>query len=126
MPPLCSLLQLDDVRFLCLSLSRAGIVSERLERLSCFLHGDFRPLMLHGIVRKFGYLQNKGTRPCRNFGLKKFRHGTSIIAKTCCQLSSTEVSQSETNSCHRSTKLTVIATTDVRPTSLNMQSVPYV
>jgi len=45
------------------------------------------------VLRKFKYLQNKGTfrrNSVSSCGLRKFRNGASIVA-TCCQLSSTQV-----------------------------------
>jgi len=57
-----------------------------------FWHGDFFRPILHCVVRKIRYLQNKGTLLwiCTlNSGFKKFRHGTSIV-ETCYQLSSTK------------------------------------
>ena len=54
---------------------------------------SFLTPVLHCVKRKFGYLQNTGTS-LRNFvlksGLRKFRHGISIV-ETCYQLSSRKV-----------------------------------
>ena len=52
-----------------------------------FWHVSFLPPVLH-CVKKFGYLQNKGTSLWNfvlNSGLRKFRHGISIV-ETCYQL----------------------------------------
>ena len=73
--------------------SQVGVLSKRLNESSCFLHVSFLPPILHCIKRKFGYLQNKGTSFWNfvlNSGLKKFRHGISIV-QTCYQLSSRKV-----------------------------------
>ena len=58
-----------------------------------FWHVSFLPPVLHCVKRKFGYLQNKGTSLWNfvlNSGLRKFRHGISIV-ETCYQLSSRKV-----------------------------------
>jgi len=58
-----------------------------------FWHVSFLPPVLHCVKRKFGYLQNKGTSFWNfvlNSGLKKFRHGISIV-ETCYQLNSKKV-----------------------------------
>ena len=73
--------------------SQVGVLSKRLNESSCFLHVSFLPPILHCIKRKFGYLQNEGTSLWNfvlNSGLKKFRHGISIV-QTCYQLSSRKV-----------------------------------
>ena len=54
---------------------------------------SFLSPVLHCIKKKFGYLQNKGTflwNFVQNSGVKKFRHGISIV-ETCYQLSSIKV-----------------------------------
>jgi len=75
---------------LCLSvcLSQIGVQSTRLNESACFLVWTlFRPI-IHCVIRKFRYLQNKGTSPwdfVPNFGLGIFRHGISIVEE-CYQL----------------------------------------
>ena len=62
--------------------SRIGVLSKRIE-LDLGMW----------VLRKFKYLQNKGTfrrNSVSSCGLRKFRNGASIVA-TCCQLSSTQV-----------------------------------
>ena len=58
-----------------------------------FWRVSFLPPVLHCVTRKFCYLQNKGTS-FWNFvlksGLRKFRHGISIV-ETCYQLGSRKV-----------------------------------
>ena len=52
-----------------------------------FWHVSFLPAVLHCVQRKFRYLQNKGTSLWNfvlNPGLRKFRHGISIV-ETCYQ-----------------------------------------
>ena len=54
---------------------------------------SFLPSVLQCVKRKFGYLQNKGTSVWNfvlNSGLRKCRHGISIV-ETCYQLSSRKV-----------------------------------
>ena len=51
------------------------------------------PVLLQYVKRKFGYIQNKGSSLWNfvlNSGLRKFRHGISIV-ETCYQLSSRKV-----------------------------------
>jgi len=63
------------------------------ERIKLVWHVSFLPPVLHCVKRKFGYLQNKGTSLWNfvlNSGLRKFRHGISIV-ETCYQLSSRKV-----------------------------------
>jgi len=70
--------------------SQVGVLLKRLNESSFFLRVSFLPPVLHCVNRKFGYLQNKGTSLCNfvlNAGLRKLRHGISIV-ETCYQLSS--------------------------------------
>jgi len=72
---------------LCLSLrpSQVGVLLKRLNESSWFWHVSFLPPVLHCVKRKFGYLQNKGSSLWNfvlNSGLRKFRHGISIV-ETC-------------------------------------------
>jgi len=70
-PPVCPFVCLKPVLYRNEWTDRAG-----------FWRGSFLRPILHCVVRKFGYLQNKGTF-LRNFvsnsGLRKFRHGKSIV-----------------------------------------------
>jgi len=55
--------------------------------------GGFLPPILHCVKRKSGYLLNEATSLWNfvpNSGLRKFRHGISIV-ETCYQLSSRKV-----------------------------------
>ena len=83
-----------------------------------FWHVSFLPPVLHCVKRKFGYLQNKGTSLSNfdlNSGLRKFRHGISIV-ETCYQLSSRKVdAQSDKLGRRRSTKSIISASSDARP-----------
>ena len=72
-------------RSLSVRLSQAGIVSKRLDESSWFWHGGFLPPIPHCVIRKFGYLQNKGTwlwNTVTNSGLRKFLHLKSIVLST--------------------------------------------
>ena len=67
---------------LCLCLSRIGVLSKRLDGLVWFLAP--RLLLTSCFIRKFKYLQNKGTSPWNfflNAGLTNllFRHGISVV-----------------------------------------------
>ena len=80
---------------------------------------SFLPPVLHSVKRKFGVLQNKGTSLWNfvlNFGLRKFRHGISIV-ETCYQLSSEKGGRSERDKLgrRRSTKSTIPPSSDARP-----------
>ena len=79
---------------LCLSvsvrLSQVGVLSKGLVFGMC---ASFHPSYVHCVKRKFGYLQNKGASLWNfflNSGLRKFRHGISIV-ETCYQRSSRKV-----------------------------------
>ena len=70
-------------------LSKVDVLSKRMKESRWFWHGRFIPPILHCVIRKFMYLQNKGTSLWNfapNSGLRKFRHGISII-EACYQLS---------------------------------------
>jgi len=63
--------------YLSVRLSQAGIVVKPLDESSWFWHGGCVPAIPHCIVRKFGYLQNKGASLWNfvpNAGLRKFCH----------------------------------------------------
>jgi len=74
----------------CVRLSQVGVLSKRLNESSWFWHVSFLPPVLQC---EFGFLQNKATslrNSVLNSGLRKFRHGISIV-ETCYQLSSRKV-----------------------------------
>jgi len=73
--------------------SQVGVLSKRLNESSWFWRVSFLPPVLHCVKRKFGYLQKKGSSLWNfvlNHGLRKFRHGISIV-EACYQLSSRKV-----------------------------------
>jgi len=78
---------------LCVCLSQVGVLLKRLGEWGWFLARELSQPILHCVIRKFGYLHNKGTS-LRNFapisGLRKFRHGIPIV-ETCYQPSSRRV-----------------------------------
>ena len=68
-----------------LCLSHVGVLSKRKNESSCFWHGSFLQRILHRVLRKSEYLQNKGTSLwnfAANSGLRKFRHGKLIVLST--------------------------------------------
>ena len=44
-------------------LSQVGVLTKRMNESSWFWEGNFLPPILHCVLRKFGYLQNKDTSP---------------------------------------------------------------
>ena len=79
----------------CLSvfLSQVGVLLKRPNKTAWFWHGSFLRPILHCAIRKFGYLRNKCNfllNFAPNSGLRKLRHGISIV-ETCYQLSSRKV-----------------------------------
>ena len=63
-----------------------------MDGLIWFWYGRFFRPVLYCDVRKLSYLQNNGTSLLNfflNSGLKKLRHGVSIV-ETCCRLSSSK------------------------------------
>ena len=78
----------------------------------------FRPV-LHCALRKFRYLQNKGTFLWNfflNFGLRKFRHGISIVERAINLAGeSSSVSERDKPDSRWSTKLIIPPSSDARP-----------
>jgi len=73
--------------------SQVGVLSKRLNESSWFWNVSFLPPVLQCVKRKFGHLRNKGTsfwNLVPKSGLRKFRHGISIV-ETCYKLSSRKV-----------------------------------
>ena len=94
---------------LCLSVCLCSIRNERINLvfgMEAFFH--------HCVLKKFWHLQNKGTSLCNVFlnpGLRKFRHGVSIV-----DLSSRKAGCDKLDRC-RSNKLTIPPSSDARPLS---------
>jgi len=74
----------------CVCLSQVGVLSKRMNESSWFLAWELQSTYPTLCCKEIHYLQNKGTS-LKNFppnsGLRKFRHGMSII-EACYQLSS--------------------------------------
>ena len=74
-------------------LSPVGVPSKLSDRSSWVLVWGILEPALQYVIRKFGYLQNKGTSLwnfLQTLDLRKFHHFTSLVT-VCCQLSSTKV-----------------------------------
>jgi len=64
--------------YLCPCPLQVGFLSKRLKESSWFSHGSFLPSILRCVVRKFGYIQNKGT-------FWKFISNSVLSSRSCCE-----------------------------------------
>ena len=87
--------------------------------------GFFRPV-LHCVLRKFSYLQNKGTYLWNcflNSGLRKFRHGISIVERAINLARQGRSLQAYKLDRRLSTKLIIPPSSDARPVKFIAQIV---